>query len=75
MHCINVMPRALKIGDDRGCSILVGAKAPILDGAQMGSLLVPFIKVETLRRNQRSHEKASGIGGWKKARTANVSVS
>ncbi|MBW2012121.1 MAG: dissimilatory-type sulfite reductase subunit alpha [Deltaproteobacteria bacterium] len=46
MHCINVMPRALRIGNDRGCSILVGAKAPILDGAQMGSLLVPFIKVE-----------------------------
>ncbi|MDJ0665642.1 MAG: dissimilatory-type sulfite reductase subunit alpha [Desulfobacterales bacterium] len=46
MHCINVMPRALKIGDDRGLSILVGAKAPILDGAQMGSLLVPFVKAE-----------------------------
>jgi sulfite reductase alpha subunit len=46
MHCINVMPRALRIGDDRGVSILAGAKAPILDGAQMGSLLVPFIKVE-----------------------------
>ena len=27
--------------------MLVGAKAPILDGAQMGSLLVPFIKVES----------------------------
>jgi sulfite reductase alpha subunit len=46
MHCINVMPQALRIGNDRGVSILVGAKAPILDGAQMGSLLVPFIKVE-----------------------------
>lgn len=46
MHCINVMPRALRIGDDRGLAILAGAKAPILDGAQMGSLLVPFIKVE-----------------------------
>ncbi|WP_373501670.1 dissimilatory-type sulfite reductase subunit alpha [Desulfococcus sp.] len=46
MHCINVMPRALKIGDERGLSILVGAKAPILDGAQMGSLLVPFIVCE-----------------------------
>jgi len=46
MHCINVMPRALRIGDDRGISILVGAKAPILDGAQMGSLLVPFIKAD-----------------------------
>jgi len=46
MHCINVMPRALRIGDDRGCAIFAGAKAPILDGAQMGSLIVPFIKVE-----------------------------
>jgi sulfite reductase alpha subunit len=46
MHCINVMPRALRIGEDKGLSILVGAKAPILDGAQMGSLLVPFVKVE-----------------------------
>ncbi len=46
MHCINVMPRALRIGDDRGLSILVGAKAPILDGAQMSSLLVPFVKCE-----------------------------
>jgi len=46
MHCINVMPRALHIGDDRGCSILVGAKAPILDGAQMSTMLVPFVKVE-----------------------------
>ena len=32
--------------NDRGLSILVGAKAPILDGAQMGSLLVPFVKAE-----------------------------
>ncbi|MFW6235743.1 MAG: dissimilatory-type sulfite reductase subunit alpha [Desulfovibrionales bacterium] len=46
MHCINVMPRALKPGKEKGLSILAGAKAPILDGAQMSSLLVPFIKVE-----------------------------
>jgi len=30
MHCINAMPRALRIGNDRGCSIFAGAKAPIL---------------------------------------------
>ena len=46
MHCINTMPRALHIGDERGASILVGAKAPVVDGAQMGSLLVPFISCE-----------------------------
>jgi sulfite reductase alpha subunit len=76
MHCINVMPRALRIGDDRGVSILVGAKAPILDGAQMGSLLVPFIKVEEpYDEIKEVIESASGTGGWKKARTANVSAS
>jgi sulfite reductase alpha subunit len=46
MHCINTMPRALRIGQDTGLSMMVGAKAPILDGAQIGSLLVPFIKAE-----------------------------
>jgi sulfite reductase alpha subunit len=46
MHCINTMPRALRIGDERGASIFCGAKAPVLDGAQMGSLLVPFIAAE-----------------------------
>ena len=46
MHCINTMPRALRVGLDTGVSLLCGAKAPILEGAQMGSLLVPFIKCE-----------------------------
>jgi dissimilatory sulfite reductase alpha subunit len=46
MHCINVMPRALKPGKEKGLSILAGAKAPILDGAQMGSLVAPFLPVE-----------------------------
>ncbi|MDL1970911.1 MAG: dissimilatory-type sulfite reductase subunit alpha [Candidatus Desulfofervidaceae bacterium] len=46
MHCINVMPRALRIGTDTGCSILFGAKAPILEGAQMSMLTLPFIRVE-----------------------------
>ena len=46
MHCINVMPRALRPGTDTGATILVGAKAPILEGAQMGSVIIPFIKME-----------------------------
>jgi len=46
MHCINVMPRALKPGKEKGTSVLAGAKAPILDGAQMSSMLVPFMRVE-----------------------------
>ncbi|AGL03889.1 dissimilatory-type sulfite reductase subunit alpha [Desulfoscipio gibsoniae] len=46
MHCINVMPKALKPGKDTGISILFGAKAPILEGAQMATLVVPFMKAE-----------------------------
>jgi sulfite reductase alpha subunit len=45
MHCINVMPRAIRPGVDTGASICVGAKAPILDGAQFATLIVPFMKV------------------------------
>jgi len=46
MHCLNVMPRALRIGQDVGASVLVGAKAPILEGAQMSTLAIPFIRME-----------------------------
>jgi sulfite reductase alpha subunit len=62
MHCINVMPRALRIGNDRGLSILCGAKAPILDGAQMASLLVPFMKVEEPYDNVK--EIIEGVWDW-----------
>ena len=62
MHCINAMPRALRIGNDRGLSILVGAKAPILDGAQMGSMLVPFIKAE--EPYDEIKEVIEGIWDW-----------
>jgi sulfite reductase alpha subunit len=46
MHCINVMTKALRPGTDTGATILIGAKAPILEGAQMGSVVIPFIKME-----------------------------
>jgi sulfite reductase alpha subunit len=46
MHCINVMPKALRPGKDRGATILIGSKAPIVEGALLSSVLVPFIKLE-----------------------------
>ncbi len=46
MHCINVMPKALSPGKDRGATILIGAKAPIVQGALLASVLIPFIKLE-----------------------------
>ena len=46
MHCINVMPKALRPGKDRGATILIGSKAPIVEGALLSSVLFPFIKIE-----------------------------
>jgi sulfite reductase alpha subunit len=46
MHCINVLPKALRPGDDRGAVILMGGKAPILEGPVMGWVVVPFMKLE-----------------------------
>ncbi len=46
MHCISQMPKALRQGKEKGASILVGGKAPILQGAQLSSLIIPFMKLE-----------------------------
>jgi sulfite reductase alpha subunit len=46
MHCINKMSKAIRPGLDRGATILIGAKAPILKGAMLSSVIVPFMKIE-----------------------------
>jgi sulfite reductase alpha subunit len=46
MHCIDAMPEALRVGADQGLSILFGAKAPILEGAQMALMTIPFMYVQ-----------------------------
>jgi sulfite reductase alpha subunit len=49
MHCINVMPKALRPGKERGAALLIGAKAPIVQGALLSSMLVPFVPEEELQ--------------------------
>jgi sulfite reductase alpha subunit len=46
MHCINVMPKALRPGKQRGAALLLGSKAPIVDGALLSTVLVPFIEIK-----------------------------
>jgi len=46
MHCINLMSKALRQGKEKGATILVGGKAPILQGAQLSTVIVPFMKLE-----------------------------
>jgi dissimilatory sulfite reductase alpha subunit len=47
MHCLNVMTKALSPGDDKGISILMGGKRSLKIGDQMGTVIVPFMKLET----------------------------
>ena len=48
MHCINVMPKALRPGKEKGAVILVGGKAPIVQGALLSSVLIPFVPADEL---------------------------
>ncbi len=47
MHCLNVMPKALGVGDDKGVTILIGGKRTLKIGDLMGTVVVPFKKLET----------------------------
>jgi sulfite reductase alpha subunit len=48
MHCINVMPKALRPGKEKGATILIGSKAPIVQGALLSSVLIPFVPAAEL---------------------------
>ncbi len=47
MHCINVMTKALSPGKDRGVSVLVGGKRTLKIGDLMGTVIVPFMKLDS----------------------------
>jgi len=47
MHCLNVMPKALSPGDDKGATICVGGKRTLKIGDLMGTVIVPFKKLQT----------------------------
>ena len=47
MHCINVLTRALSPGDDKGVSVLIGGKRTLKIGDLMGTVIIPFRKLET----------------------------
>ncbi len=46
MHCISKMTKALSPGDEKGATICIGSKAPIVVGSLLSWVTVPFIKVE-----------------------------
>jgi len=64
MHCINVMPRALRPGTEMGATICIGAKAPILDGAQFATMIIPFIKVGKESEFQEVIDVIENVWDW-----------
>ena len=65
MHCLNVVPRALSPGDDKGVSVLMGGKRTLKIGGLMGTVIAPFMKVETAEDYERLVELAENtIDFW-----------
>jgi len=61
MHCINVMTKALAPGDDKGVSLLVGGKRTLKIGDTMGTVIIPFKKLETDEDYEELKEVAENI--------------
>jgi sulfite reductase alpha subunit len=64
MHCINVMPRALKPGKEKGATVCIGAKAPILDGAQFATMVIPFIEVSKENEYENVIDVIEQVWDW-----------
>ena len=61
MHCLNVMTKALSPGDDKGVTILVGGKRTLKIGDLMGTVIVPFKKLDTAEDYEEIVEMAGDI--------------
>ncbi len=61
MHCINVMTKALSVGDDKGITILVGGKRTLKIGDLMGTVVVPFMKLDTEEDYEQLQELAENM--------------
>jgi sulfite reductase alpha subunit len=64
MHCLNVIPGGLLPGKDKGVSILVGGKGVLKIGATMGSVIIPFMKLETDEDFDKLNELAANLLGF-----------
>ncbi|MHB1941554.1 MAG: dissimilatory-type sulfite reductase subunit alpha [Acidiferrobacteraceae bacterium] len=64
MHCINVMTKALSPGRDQGVTVLVGGKRTLRIGDIMGTVIIPFMKLETDEDYERLVALAQNIVGF-----------
>jgi sulfite reductase alpha subunit len=58
MHCLNVMTGALQTGKDKGATILIGGKRTLKIGDLMGTVVVPFFKLQ----DEEDYDKLVELG-------------
>ncbi|MDT3705771.1 MAG: dissimilatory-type sulfite reductase subunit alpha [Thiobacillus sp.] len=61
MQCLNVIPGGLRTGVDKGVTILVGGKSVLKIGATMGTVVIPFMKLESDEDFEKLNELSRNI--------------
>lgn len=61
MHCLNVIPGGLLPGKDKGVTILIGGKGVLKIGATMGTVIIPFMKLESDEDFEKLNELARNV--------------
>jgi sulfite reductase alpha subunit len=61
MHCLNVMPGALLPGKDKGVTVLIGGKGVLKIGATMGTVIIPFMKLESDEDFEKLNDLARSV--------------
>ena len=61
MHCINVLTKALSPGKDRGVTILIGGHRTLKVGDTMGTVVVPFMRLQSEEDFEALDELAENV--------------
>jgi sulfite reductase alpha subunit len=61
MQCLNVLKGGLLPGKDKGVTILVGGKSVLKIGATMGTVVIPFMKLESDEDFEKLNELSRNI--------------
>ena len=64
MHCITVIPKALSPGKERGASLLMGGKNTLKVGVNLGSMMIPFMKLDTDEEVEEFIELMDEVFDW-----------
>ncbi len=64
MHCLNVMTKALHVGKQKGASLLIGGKGHLKVGNMLGSMVIPFMKMETEEDLEKYMDVLNRIITW-----------